>query len=168
MVGFLYPWGDVEGVEVGLYDGDAVVVDTVFGVGAYLARISVDGHLEDVAEVAAHVVYVLVDDDDGGITVFTEHVAEEAVDGGEGIAEEEDAPGTEHELVCLVPCGDIVSGDDGLQLHGRQERGDGYRLALVVEAYLGGQPAAEEFGQADVCDVVETEVVLVFDIHITE
>ena len=46
------------------------------------------------AEVAAHVVYVLVDDDDGGITVFTEHVAEEAVDGGEGIAEEEDAPGT--------------------------------------------------------------------------
>ena len=94
MVGFLYSWGDVEGVEVGLYDGDAVVVDTVFGVVAYLARISVDGHLEDVAEVAAHVVYVLVDDDDGGITVFTEHVAEEAVDGGEGIAEEEDAPGT--------------------------------------------------------------------------
>ena len=61
-----------------------------------------------------------------------------------------------------------MPGDDGLQLHGRQERGDGYRLAFVVEAYLGGQLAAEEFGQADVCDVVETEVVLVFDIHITE
>ena len=93
VVGFIQPWGEVDGVEVGLYHGDAVVVfaggmalDGERGVAAY-------GQLEGVAEVAAHGVDVTVDEGDLCMAVGSHHVAEEIFVGMDAVAEDEDATG---------------------------------------------------------------------------
>ena len=85
--------GEVDGVEVGIYDGDAVVV--------LAGGITLDGQwgeagggqLEDAAELLAHGVHVAVDDDYLGIAVAAHHVAEETLGGMDAMAENKDATG---------------------------------------------------------------------------
>ena len=166
VVGIIQPWGEVDGVEVGLYHGDAVVVfaggmalDGERGVAAY-------GQLEGVAEVAAHGVDVTVDEGDLCMAVGSHHVAEEIFVGMDAVAEDEDATGMADGLGGAVPGGDVAVGDDGLQLQWRYERGYGDGDALAFEAHLLWQPLTEEGYEVEGVDVVDVQVVLVLNIDI--
>ena len=139
--------------QVCFYDGYTVVVLTQFLSVCQLPGIAVGGQLEDVTDIAAHRLHVLVDDDNLRITVLTQDVTEVSVGYREGASQDKYLVGSEHQLGCMVPCVYISFGNDGLQLQGRKERGDGKRLVVSIEADFCGK-------------FIQEKVVLVLQIHI--
>ena len=152
--------------QVCLYDGDTIVVLASLLAVDHLSGIAVRWQLEDVADMTAHRLHILVDDDNMRIAVLTQHVAEVVVGYREGASQDDYLVGSEHQLGGMIPCVDVAFGDDGLQLQWRQERGYGYRLMVGIETNLCGQLVLEELWQIDVFQVIQEEIVLVLHVHI--
>lgn len=81
--------------------------------------------LEETADAAGGGLQIPVDDDDVGGIALAEHIGEIGVGSGEVDAEEDDLLGVLEHLARSIPHVDVTLGDDGTQLQGRQERGDG-------------------------------------------
>lgn len=162
----LQPVGEVDVVEVGGDDGDAVAVLT--GGMALDGDLRVAGgrQLEREAHIAAGSDEVAADDDDLRMAVGSQHVVEEGVTAMKGVAEDKDAGGTMNGLRRAVPCRDITACDDGLQLQRRHERGDGHGEAVALQAQLTGKTVGEEGGKVERQEVVDLQVVLVLHVHI--
>lgn len=162
----LQPVGEVEVVEVGGDDGDAVVVLT--GGMALDGDLRVAGgrQLEREAHIAAGSGEVAADDDNLRMAVGSQHVVEEGVAAMKGVAEDDDAGGTMNGLRRAVPCRDVTACDDGLQLQRRHERGDGHGEAVALQAQLTGKTVGEEGGEVERQEVVDLQVVLVLHVHI--
>ena len=105
----LQPVGEVEVVEVGGDDGDAVVVLT--GGMALDGDLRVAGgrQLEREAHIAAGSGEVAADDDDFRLAVGTQHVVEECVAAMQGVTKDEDTFGMSQCFCCAIPRGDILS-----------------------------------------------------------
>ena len=145
---------------------DAVGVDAVLVAIDALTGAGIGRELKEATEVAGDGVYVLVNDSEPDITVFTQCVAEEGVGRREGVTEDEDVVGTEKHLTGAVPGVDVMARDDGLEPQLREERGNGQGPMLWVETEFEGQTLAEERREVEAVQRTDGEVVLVLHIHI--
>ena len=105
----LQPVGEVDVVEIGGDDGDAVVVLT--GGMALDGDLRVAGgrQLERETHIAAGSGKVATDDNDLRMAVGPQHVVEEGVTAMKSVAEDDDAGGTMNDLRRAVPCRDVTA-----------------------------------------------------------
>lgn len=161
----LYPLTDVYLLQVGGDDGDAVAVYA--GLVSLYSRegVAVGIELQGAAEVTGGWLHVAVHHGDFRGGVGTQHVAEEGVPGVYPVAQQQDMAGLRDGLGSLVPGGDVLAADDGLQLHGRHEGGDGEADAFALQAYGGGEGVLEEVHQIQSSRVIHSQVVAVLHVH---
>lgn len=82
----LYQFREINLCQVGSDDADAVGVAAVFVTLDLLGAVTIGGQLEDGAEFATYDVDIFVNDDDFGVAIGTQEVAEECVGRTEGVA----------------------------------------------------------------------------------
>lgn len=161
-----HPLADVYLVQAGGDDGDAVAVYA--GLVSLYSRecVAVGVELQGAAEIPGGWLHVAVHHGDSRGGVGAQHVAEEGVPGVYPVAQQQDVPSLGDGLRGLVPGGDILAADDGFQLHGRHERGDGEADAFAFQAYGGGKGVLEEVHQVQVSRVLHPQVVVVLHVHV--
>lgn len=162
----LHPLADVYLLQAGGDDGDAVAVYASL-VSLYpRVGVAVGVELQGTAEVPGGWLHVVVHHGDFRGGVGTQHVAEESVPRVYPVAQQQGVACLRDGLGGLVPGGDVLAADDGLQLHGRHEGGDGEADAFALQAYGGGESVLEEVHQAQFSRVIYPQVVAVLHVHV--
>ena len=161
-----HPLSDVYLVQAGGDDGDAVVVYA--GLVPLYSRggVAVGVELQDATKVPGGWLHTAVHHGDPCGGVGSQHVAKEGVPRVNLVAQQQDVGGLGDGLGGLVPGGDVFAADDGLQLHGRHEGGDGEADAFALQAYGGGEGVLEEVHQVQVSRVLHPQVIVVLHVHV--
>ena len=162
----LHPVADVYFLQAGGDNGDAVAVYASLVVLYSRECIAVGVELQGAAEIPGGRLHVAVHHGDPSGGVGAQHVAEEGVPGVYPVAQQQDVAGLGDGLRGLVPGGDVLAADDGLQLHRRHEGGDGEADAFALQAYGGGEGVLEEVHQVQASRVLHPQVVVVLHVHV--